>query len=219
MRQTLLVELDYLVVNGRQLQFDAMKSVLKAHRVELTPPQFSRNCVGRNLKQMLTGALRAVDKQDEADGLLEPVRSEILKAYQDDTLAVDDGFVAIVKAAQESGAGLGGLTALGASLAGKLLERAGIAADSIVLQTTDLDSGRPCSCEHWLQLARKLETSPRCCLVACTQGSACHAALAARMCCLVRPDEFTAFQGFSGADYVVDTLDPEIVKEHFANQC
>ena len=66
--------------------------------------------------------------------------------------------------------------------------------------------------DAWLKIAKQLGTKPQLCIVLASRSTACKAALSAGMRCIVIPDQYTSFQDFGGADFVVDEAEPSVVE-------
>ena len=67
--------------------------------------------------------------------------------------------------------------------------------------------------ETWSKLAHHCGLAPRRCVALVSSAGACRAALAAGMRCIGVPDEFTAYQYFGGADFLVNKLDERVLRD------
>jgi beta-phosphoglucomutase-like phosphatase (HAD superfamily) len=58
--------------------------------------------------------------------------------------------------------------------------------------------------DSWLSLLKSMAITPRCAIALVDGATACKSALAVGMGCGVVPDCFTAWQSFTGADFVAE---------------
>jgi beta-phosphoglucomutase-like phosphatase (HAD superfamily) len=90
------------------------------------------------------------------------------------------------------------------------LEKLKLSADDIYIANAERCGRAAPTAQDWLQLAKEMGISTALCTVAATSASSSKAALCAGMRCFAVPDRLTAFQDFSGADYVIESLDDEV---------
>ena len=205
-RRAIVLELEHVAVNGRQIKFEALKAALKSVRVELTDPLYSRYCLRRYTKDGIAALLASLDKTAAAADVAEKYTATINEAFADSALKTDPLFETIVKVARKHNARLGVLSSLDSAVTetlAKTLDLAGLGATIFNISAGDQ---RSYSGDQWMHLARRVETAPRRCVAVCTQADSAHAALAARMRCIVRLDRFNLFQDFSGADVVAESV-------------
>ena len=211
-KRALLFELEYVAMNGRQLRYDALKSVLKSQRIDLTPVLFSRYLLSGPLTRCLDALCEGLGKDNIDTGeLAAKANDKILSAYGVANPKLDPKLEAVFKADRKHGAGIGALSELDDQHSREIAQSLGLDAFQVVVQAGGLSSGG--SADGWPRVARALNVSPMNGVVLSTHGSSCRAALDAHMRCVVVPDAFTSFQDFAGADYVLDELDAKLIGE------
>lgn len=211
-RRAILFELEYVAVAGRQIKFDTMKAALKGTRVDLSLTAFSRYCLHRSAKAGVEALLASAGKSAASAEVLERYQAGIAEAFSDGGLKVDAAYEAILKVVRKHNLRMGVLSSLDAATTEALSRKLDLASHGAVMFTISANDQRAYSGDHWMHLARRVETAPRRCVTICTQSDSCQAALAARMRCIVRPDAYTAFQDFSGADSVTEHITPAVIE-------
>jgi beta-phosphoglucomutase-like phosphatase (HAD superfamily) len=206
--KAILAELETLAVNGRQVSYDVLESVLSDKGVKLSPAQFSRRCVDRPVADAIADLLHSAGKKVASeDKLVEEVVQGTRLSLADGSVGSKIGIKSLLRVAAERQVqvGLLGLhdEKTGAQIAGKLGASAG---DSEVATVSSDARGCPTP-DAWLKLAKQLGVSPGGCLAVTTSSASCKSALSAGMRCVVVPDAFTEFQDYGGADRVLDALD------------
>lgn len=201
-RRAVLFELEHVAVGGRQIKFGLMEAALKSQRVELTPTLFSRYCLPRVPKEGLKALLKAAGKSGALAEVWERYAAGVPEAFGNAKLKLDSGCEAILKVARKHHARLGALTSLDAATTEALIRNLDLGNLGIVLQVISQEDTRTFSGDHWLHLARKVDTLPRKCFAICTQADSCRAAIAARLRCIGLPDTYTVFEDYGGADFV-----------------
>ena len=212
----LLFELENIAVKGRQIIYDVLKSVLADKGIELTPNTFSRYCLCPSVKHFLPALLACAKKTQLSENkLLREITEGIRLSFTDDTLKLDSGLAKILKTAGEQQIRMGVLSSLDKEMALQLATKLGLVDMRVnVLSYSCEDKNFP-RADAWLKLAKNLSVPPPMCLVLATSATACKSALSAGMRCVIVPDKFTAFQDFSGADCIVDTLNDNTVENIF----
>lgn len=209
-RRALLFELEHVAVGGRQIKFDLLKAAFKSARVDLTEALYSRFGLHRSTKDGIAALLKSVGKTSAPSEVLERYQSGLTEAFSSTSTKADSQCEAIVKSAVAHQVRLGALTSLDAATGDALVRRLGLSELGIAVFTISQEDTRSYSGDHWLHLARRVETPPRRCIAITTQADSCRAALAARMRCIARPDRFTEFQDFSGADFIGDAISASV---------
>lgn len=205
--RALFFELEFLATSGWAFLYEAVKATLAKHKIDVTPVLFSQYFTTNSMSV----ALRRIGNDHEVPALSENgVRSAIQAAYVE-AINKDDhrnkGLIALTHDLRQHGIELGALTCLNADAVGGLLEKLNLSADDVhVMEAEDHGKAFP-TAQDWLKLAKQMNASTALCTVAATSAAACKSALCAGMRCFAVPNDLTAFQDFSGADYVIESLD------------
>ncbi|MCE9616645.1 MAG: hypothetical protein K8T26_20410 [Lentisphaerae bacterium] len=201
----MLFELEHVAVGGRQIKFDLLKAALKTQRVDLSEALFSRYCLHRVPKEGLKALLKSTGKSGFAE-VWERYAAGLVEAFSSPRLKLEPVCEMILKTSRKLNARLGALSSLDAATTETLARQLDLGAHGVVLHLISQEDTRTYSGDHWLHLARKVDTLPRKCLTICTQSDSCRAAIAARLRCVGLPDIYTSFEDFGGADYVGESL-------------
>ena len=79
------------------------------------------------------------------------------------------------------------------------------------------DEGVPLpDADAWRRLAKRMGVSYMGTLAMASSRHACQAAMVNGMCCIATPDPYTGFQDFSGADFVIDSMEPGLLDDMLA---
>ncbi len=205
--RALFFELEYLATSGRTFLFEALLSVLQKHGVKLTHAEFSRHFAGDKLERGLrrleqAGGVKKLDADKTISAVLTAYRSSIMSNGHRNKELVN-----LTSDLKKHGIMLGALTCLDPECVDALLGQLNLSSDDVVvLHASERANAFP-SAQDWMTLAREMGVGHAFCTVAATSAAACRSALCAGMRCFALPDEYTSFQDFSGADYVLETLD------------
>lgn len=212
-----LLELENVAVNGRQIIYDVFKSVLADKTMKLTPLMFSRYCLDPSSKDFLQALLEVMGKKRLShEKLLAEITQGIKLSFTDGTVKLESGFKKVLKRATEHNTLVGVLSGLDEETARQLMTKLGL--DNMaanLFSYASEDRNFPTS-DAWLKLAKNLSIPPYMCIVVATGSASCRAALSGGMKCVVVPDKFTSFQDFSGTDYMIDVLNDAAVEQIFA---
>jgi beta-phosphoglucomutase-like phosphatase (HAD superfamily) len=212
-REVLFLELEYVAVNGRQLMFDVLKQVMKSKDIEVTPALFARCGIsprpGKAIQSMIEASGRNLTTGDQ---LTEQAENLLAKAFADKAVLVKE-LPALIKAAQERNIQVVALSAWPEAVAKELMKKTGL--DRLSVDLVAMDSMDPIfpRADHWLRILKQRgqEEIPAIAIVA--SRAACKGALTAGATCIVLPDAYTAFEDFTGAKVVLDTLGAMSAKE------
>lgn len=214
-REVLFFELEYVAVNGRQLMFDVLKQVMKSKDIEVTPELFARYGLtprpGKAIQAMIEASGRNLTTGDQ---LAEQAENLMTKAFADKAVLVKE-LPALIKAAQERNIQAVALSAWPEAIAKELMKKTGL--DEMGVDLVAMDSVDPIfpRADHWLRILKQRgqEGIPAIAIVA--SRAACKGALTAGATCIALPDAYTAFEDFTGAKVVLDTLGDLSAKELF----
>ncbi len=206
-QRALFFELEYLATSGRTFLFESLKSVLADKGVDVTPVTFACYFAANNLPTALARLGRAEDVSGlDSSAVLDSIHSSYIDAIKRDGHR-NKGLVTLTSDLKKHGIRLGALTCLDRDCVDGVLEQLGLSADEIYVMAAE-DHGKAFpTAQDWLKLAKNMGMSTAMCTVAATSNAACRSALSAGMRCFAIPDELTSFQDFTGADYVLESLD------------
>ena len=212
----LLFELENILVHGRQIEFQVIKSVLSDKGIKPSTMDLVRLCMDKSSRDFLTPLLADAGKARLSKEKIEEELEEAMhKALASGKQSPSAPLMTLLNEAGKRGHILGALSNWDKETAAALLSRLGL----------DIPRSNTYSCrEHWhspsvdgwLRLAKAVGVPPGRCLCLVTGLKSYRAALSARMSCVALPDEFTAFQDFGGADMVIDVLAPRQVEDVLA---
>jgi beta-phosphoglucomutase-like phosphatase (HAD superfamily) len=210
----LLFEIEHMAVDGRRIAYDVAKSMLADKEVKLTKPFFSRYCLHPSPEQYIPMVLEACGKKSvSGDKLAEEIREGILVLLDDGRISIRPALSRIL--AEWNGPNLftGVLSALGEASANRLAARLGIQGERVKMLTPVVGDRAFPSADNWLRLSKMIGVPASSCTVLGTSATARRAALSAGMRCIAFPDEFTSFQDFGGADYIVNEVNDRTMAE------
>lgn len=212
-REVLFFELEYVAVNGRQLMFDTLKQVMKSKDIDVTPALFARCGLaprpGKAIQAMIESSGRNLTTGDQ---LSEQAESLLAKAFAEKAVLAKE-LPSIIKAAQECNIQVVALSAWPEAVAGALMKTTGL--DALGVDLVAMDSTDPIfpRADHWLRILKQRgqENIPLIAIVA--SRAACKGALTAGATAIALPDAYTAFEDFTGAKVVLETLGDLSAKE------
>lgn len=200
----LVLELEFMLFPGRQLTYEAFKSVLKNNQITLDQAVFSRYCLRRSTEKNLAGLLTALGKTGlAAETIASKIKKQFESSLNDASCQPVPGLMALLKKASDNNIQIGLLSYLPDDNVRRLMERASLNPPAClhVMKKEADDLPTP---DSWLSLLKSMAVTPRCAVALVDGVTACKSALAVGMCCGVIPDCFTAWQEFTGADFVVE---------------
>ncbi|MDK2857884.1 MAG: hypothetical protein PWQ89_1003 [Verrucomicrobiota bacterium] len=212
-REVLFFELEYIATEGRQAMFDAVKQVLAAKHVEVTPASFSRFGTAPRPAQVIQSLIQASGKNlTTADQLAVQAESELKKFFEEKAVPNKE-MLALIKAAREKNIQVVAISAWSEETAKALMQKLGL--DGLGVELEAFDSNDPVfpRADHWLRMLknRGQETIPLIAIV--SSQTACKGALTAGATCVAVPDAYTNYEDFSGAKLVLESLGEVPVKE------
>lgn len=203
-RKALLIELDFVLFPGLDAAFRAASTVFGGQGVAFDDIVFARCLAGRPLARGCTAAdaldKKKIDAASCAQSILETLTTQLQQADTPWREAVSQAAKGI--AADE--VTLAFLTRLPAEAAWPLLERAGFDQDSALLSVTATDRLASFSAESWKRAVHTLHLNPHRTAALAASGASTKSALAAGLRVLAIREPLTAFQDYSGADYILD---------------
>jgi len=202
----LILELEYVAARKRKVEFDSIKSVVKGKGVELTPVLFSRSGMSPLSRAAITSVLKQAGKKADA---IEKAVTEVDKtvaAYCANDAELDKGAEKLIKATQKQGIPVLAFTALPEAVAKTLMDKLGLTDMGVELIIPDEVKESFPRADSWLKMLKKCDKEDATLIAVVSSQIACKGALTAGAACIAVPDEFTAFQDFSGAKMLLDSL-------------
>lgn len=202
----LVLELEYMLFPGRQLMFKAFGSILKGQQCTVDEAAFSRYCLHRTIAKNIQDLLAVLDKKGIAvDETAAKIKKQFEISLKDPANHPAPGLLALLKKAVESNFKIGFLSFLPEEHAGEMIKRLPPELNPClhVMKKEADDLPTP---DSWLSLLKAMPIVPRCAVALVDGRAACKSALAVGMGCIVVPDSFTAWQDFTGADFVAENI-------------
>ncbi len=205
----LIFELEYIAADKRKVEFEAIQTAAKTKGVELTPVLFSRSSMSPLPRAAITSVLKQAGKKTDAIEKAVASVEKAITAYCEKEAELDKGLEKLIKATQKRGIPVLTFTALPEELAKKLMDRLGLTEMGVELIIPDeLKESFP-RADDWLKMLKKCDKEDATLVAVVSSQTACKGALTAGAACIAVPDELTAFQDFSGAKMVLDSLEDE----------
>lgn len=202
----LIFELEYVAAQTRSIEYAALKSAMNTKGLELTPVLFSRSGMSPVHRQAVTDILLQAGKKADA---IEKAVGEVDKTvanYCANDAELDAGLAALIKETQARGIPVVAFTALPVDIANKLMAKLGLDELGVELIIPEEVKGSFPRADDWLKMLKQCDKEGVTLVAVVSSQVACKGALTAGAACIAVPDEFTAFQDFSGAKMVVDSL-------------
>lgn len=201
----LVLELEFMLFPGRQLTFAAFRSVLKNSQITLEQAAFSRYCLQRPTEKSLPGLLTALGKKGTAtETIAAKIKKQFESSLNDSACQPASGLMALLKKASDNNFKIGLLSFLPEENARQLMERVPLNQSAICLHVMKKEADDLPTPDSWLSLLKFMDVTPRCAVALVDGATGCKSALAVGMCCGAVPDCFTAWQEFTGADFVAE---------------
>lgn len=205
----LIFELEYVAAKTRAVEFEAIKSAAATKGVEVTPVMFSRSGMSPQHRAAITNVLKQAGKKTDA---IEKAVTELDKTvaeYCTNKAELDKGLEKLIKATQERNIPVLAFTALPKDLAQKLMTRLGLDAMGVELIIPEEVKDSFPRADDWLKMLKQTNKEKATLVAVVSSQVACKGALTAGAACIAVPDDYTAFQDFSGAKLVLDALSDE----------
>ncbi len=215
--RAILVELENISANGREVVYEALDSVLTAKGIKISLAMFSRYCVGMHLREALPRLLAIAGKTRlSKEKLFTEAWEKITASFEQDSLQPAPVFKRLSRLAAQKNISLGALALLDLEKARQLAARVGFPDTGSNLVSCMAEQRICPGADAWLKVAKGVSVLPALCVVIASCATSCKGALSAGMRCVAIPDEYTSFQDFSGADYVASAFDDSAIDRAFA---
>lgn len=205
----LIFELEYVAAKTRAVEFASLQSAAKTKGVELTQVAYSRSSMSPLHRAAVTDVLKRAGKKADA---IEKAVNEVDKTvanYCTNEAELDKGLAKLIKATQDRGIPVIAFTALPEDIAKKLMAKLGLDTMGVELLIPEEVKDSFPRADDWLKMLKQCNKEHATLVAVVSSQVACKGALTAGAACIVVPDEFTAFQDFSGAKMVLDSLADE----------
>jgi beta-phosphoglucomutase-like phosphatase (HAD superfamily) len=202
----LILELEYVAAKKRKVEFDSIQGAVKTKGVELTSVLFSRSGMSPLSRSAITSVLKQAGKKADA---IEKAVAEVDKkvaAYCANDAELDKGVEKLIKAAQKKGIPVLAFTALPEAVAQTLMNKLGLTDLGVELIIPDEVKESFPRADSWLKMLKKCDKEDATLIAVISSQIACKGALTAGAACIAVPDEFTAFQDFSGAKMLLESV-------------
>ena len=211
-QSAILFELENIAVDGRQIIYYVLKSILDDKKIAFTPAVFSRYCLRHSARDYLPELLSSKKKSQLSENkLITEINSGIKLSFTDSAVKVDKKLGKILKLASHQNILVGALSGLDEGVARQLGDNLGLASKGVYLLSCSSEDKNYPAADIWLKLAKDMSVLPAMCVALVTNSISCKAALSAGMQCVVMPDKFTSHQDFGGSDYVIDQFDDDAI--------
>lgn len=200
-----LVELEGAAVQARLAEYEALHSLLSEHKVKVPKHLFARHCLNVPPTAYLPALLESLGgKKQASEELAREIKSGVTMYLSSQDAVLNPAAAKLLKVAHERYMDVAILTGAKDSVAQALVGRWG--GDHTRTKVFAFEPGSKIfpRADVWLKVAKSISRTPRQCIVLAGSSFSAKTALSAGMRCIVIPDEFTAFQDFSGADAVLD---------------
>lgn len=205
----LIFELEYVAADTRAVEFASIKSAVGTKGVELTQVMFSRSGMSPLHRSAVTDVLLQAGKKADA---IEKAVAEVDKTvtnYCENEAELDKGLEKLIKATQARNIPVIAFTALPEDVARKLMVRLGLDKLGVeLIIPEEVKSSFP-RADDWLKMLKQCDKEGLTLVAVVSSQTACKGALTAGAACIAVPDDYTAFQDFSGAKLVLDSLTDE----------
>lgn len=216
----LIFELEGVAVSARKAEYDVLSSLLSDHGVKLSPVHYSRFCLQNDPATYVPNLLKELgSKKLSADRLAEEIRSGINMYLTSKDATIHPALEKIVEESARRGMPIGAITTMKEPAGLALLGRWNRLAADMQLFVSDARQKSFPRADNWLKAAKAFGRTARQCLAIAGSMVSAKSALSAGMRCVVIPDEFTAFQDFSGVDAVVESVEELNVKKLLDDIC
>lgn len=206
-REVLFFELETFATTGRDALREVLKKVMKSKDMDVTQALFSKHGLTARPAAAIQSMIDESGRNLTTGDQLAEQAENALKKFFNDKAELNAALPALIKAAQAMDIEVVALSPWSKKQAGDLMKKFGLDEMGVDLIALDcIESVFP-RADHWLRFLKQRgqDTIPVIALV--TSSAACRGALTAGATCVAIPDAHTAFEDFSGAKIILDSLD------------
>ena len=202
----LIFELEYIATKKRQVEFEAIKTAVNLKGVELTPVIFSRSGMSPLSRAAITAVLKQAGKKSDAIEKAVAAVDKAVAGYCKNEAELNPGLEKLIKAVRAKNIPILAFTALPEPVALSLMDQLGLVEMGVELVIPDEVKDSFPRADSWLKMLKKCDKEDTTLVAVVSSQTACKGGLTAGAACIAVPDEYTAFQDFSGAKLVLDSL-------------
>lgn len=213
-QHVILFALEEIAGSFRQATFDVLNSILGEQGYTVAPVHISRFCLRSSPEEYLDDLLASLNAgRLSGEKLVEDVKNGIALQLSSQTATLPSHIGALLDATRGDGIPISAITALSQPTAESLMDTFKLNERGVTIHHVSGENANNFPrADDWLRTARQVDKAPMNCGVICTGQVAAKSAVVAGMRCLAFPDQYTAFEDFSGANAVYDdteSLDAE----------
>jgi|TARA_A100001015_G_scaffold14394_2_gene16833 beta-phosphoglucomutase-like phosphatase (HAD superfamily) len=202
----LMIELDYVAVSLRPVEFAAIKRGIEPKGIELTTVAFSRSPLSPDHRTAVTDILKAAgNKADAIEKAVGEVDKSVKNFIQQEAQP-NAALNKLVEAAQKRGVAVFAYSALDQDDADVLMEKLGLHERGVSLLIPEEQRETFPRADDWLKMLKQVDIDTKTVVAVVSSQLACKGALTAGAAVISIPDEYTHFQDFSGSAFVLDSL-------------
>ena len=209
----LIFELEYVAAKKRHVEFTAIKSAAKTKGVELTQVSFARSGMSPLSRAAITSVLKQAGKKADAIEKAVTAVDKEVAAYCANDAELDKGLEKLIKTVQGMGIPVLAFTALPEKVADTLMTKLGLDKMGVELVIPDEVKDSFPRADSWLKMLKKCDKEDATLVAVVSSQIACKGGLTAGAACIAVPDEYTAYQDYSGAKMVLESLSDVKPKE------
>lgn len=202
----LIFELEYVAVQKRPVEFDALKVAMKTKGLELTKISFVRSGMSPLSRAAISSILKDAGKKFDAIEKAVTSVDKAVTAFCKSDLTLAPGLKELIEAVQKRDVPVLTFTALPEDLAVILMDKLGLTEMGVELIVPDEVKESFPRADSWLKILKKCDKEDATLVAVISSKVACKGALTAGAACVVVPDDYTSFQDFGGAKLVLDSL-------------
>lgn len=206
-REVLFFELETFATSGRTAMFEVLQKTMKSKDMDVTKALFSKCGLtarpGAAIQCMIDDSGRHLTTGDQ---LAEQAETAMKKFFADEA-GLNKALPALIKAAQEKDIEVVALSPWGEETASALMKKLGLDAMGVDLVALDCQEAVFPRADHWLRFLKQRGQDAIPVIALATSAGACRGAMTAGATVVAIPDEYTAFEDFSGAKIILDSLD------------
>ena len=201
----MLVELEGVAANVRRAEYEALCNLITDGSTPMNMILYVQHCINRTPKAYLKTLLPALgSKTKDLAGLAKQIEDGVSIYLTSADAQLHPRVAELIAAALERQMDVAFVTGCPEAAAKAALERWGAPYGGLKVHT-HTSSERPApDLDEWLRAAKSISRPARQCVALAGSHLAVKEALAATMRCIAVPDEYTAFEDFSGASVVLD---------------
>lgn len=212
----LLFELETVALRGRGKIYEAWKKVFDNRGVELSKINFMRYGLNGISKKNISSLLQVLGKQRLShEKIAEELQGAIQASFQGKAGSADSGLMRLIKLAQSNAMKIGAISVLPTDAAMTLAQATGFSPATLSLLPSASMEFFP-AIEAWKKLADQVAVDPLRCIAVVSTSYSSRMAIMTGMRCIAYPDDYTAFQDFSGADITTEKLEEKNLRDLLA---